>query len=134
MNTGLPNKARAANPAMTSLFIYKLLSYTNVGTYQFPATIAWTASAYTPTSSPGVIATGMTTLVSLRMPEQVAGSTFQLDEESALTIWDWEQGKLTKSGPKSEACMGNLKLSEAGKQQVGTNAQAAITNRLTTRP
>ena len=114
--------------------IFKLLNYTNVGTYQFPATITWTASSYPPTSSQGVIATGMTTLVSIRMPEQVAGSVFQLNEDSAVTVWDWDQKSFTKSGPASEACPQTRRLHDTAEQQAGTNAQPAITNYLTPRP
>jgi hypothetical protein len=96
-----PRVIRWAIPGGAQETIYKLLNYTNVGTYQFPATIAWTASSYPPTSPPSVIATGMTTLVSIRMPKQVAGSAFLLNEDSAVRIWDSDQKTFTKSGPGS---------------------------------
>jgi len=129
-----PRTIRWAIPGGGEETIYKLFNYTNVGTYQFPATIAWTASSYPPTSSQGVIATGMTTLVSIRMPEQVAGSVFQLNEDSAVTVWDWDQKSFTKSGPASEACPQTRRLHDTAEQQAGTNAQPAITNYLTPRP
>jgi hypothetical protein len=129
-----PRSITRTIPGLGQEIVYKLLSYTNLGKYEFPTAIAWTASTYTPTSSPSVISTGMTTLVSIRIPEHVAGSSFQLDEGSAVIIWDSDQGKLTKSGPSSEACPAYLRLNGTDEHQPRTYAQPATTDRLPPRP
>ena len=87
-------------PGLGFEVIYRLLNYTNLGTYRFPSTIEWTASAYPLAGSPSLLATGMTRVISVRVPERVAGSTFQLDEESAERIWDSDQRRFTKSAPR----------------------------------
>jgi hypothetical protein len=105
---------------------YTLLGYTNLGEYKFPTTIAWSASGYSGTSSPSLLSTGMITVVSMRVPEHVPDATFQLDEELAVTIWDSDQGKFTKSGPPSDRCPAYLRLYGSAEHQRSTNAQPAI--------
>jgi hypothetical protein len=83
-------------PGLGFEVIYRLLNYTNLGTYRFPTTIEWTARAYPLTASPSLLSTGMTRVISARIPERVAGSTFHLDEESAERIWDSNQRRFTK--------------------------------------
>ena len=129
-----PRSITRTIPGLGQEVAYKLLSYTNVGKYQFPTAVAWTASAYTPTSSPCVTSTGMITLASIRIPERVPSSTFQLDEGSAAVIWNSDQGKLTKSGPPSEACPAYRRLNGAGEPDLGTNAQPSTTGLLSPPP
>ena len=83
-------------PGLGFEVIYRLLNYTNLGTYRFPTTIEWTARAYPLTASPSLLSTGVTRVISARIPERVAGSTFHLDEESAERIWDSNQRRFTK--------------------------------------
>jgi hypothetical protein len=111
---------------------YTLLNYTNLGGYQFPTRIEWVYSSYPPTSPPTVKSTGITTVTAARIPEQIADSVFNLDDEeqSAETIWDADKKQLTKSGPPSEACLQKRRLKEVAQQQASTNAQPAITNRM----
>jgi hypothetical protein len=81
--------------------VYELLDYTNLGAYQFPRVIAWRTSTYPETFPTTLLATGTVTMVSVRVPEQIPDSTFELDEKSVVTVWDWDQRKLTKVGPRS---------------------------------
>ena len=79
--------------------VNKFLNYTNLGAYQFPSRIEWTESSYPPTSPPTLHSTGTVTVISARIPDQIADSVFKLDseEKSAATIWDWDQRNFTKS-------------------------------------
>jgi len=110
----------------------KLLDYTNLGAYPFPTRIEWSMSAFPPTSPPTLLSTGMVSVISARIPDRTTDSVFNLDseEQTAATVWDWDQKTLTKSGPRSEDCLRELRLKEAARQQASTNAQSAITNRL----
>ena len=78
---------------------YTLLNYTNLGGYQFPTRIESTASAYPPTSPPTVKSKIVTTVTSVRIPDQVADSVFNLDDEekAAATVWDSDHKKSVKS-------------------------------------
>ena len=82
--------------------IQRFLEYTNLGAYRFPNRIAWTSTAYPPTSPPTVLSTGLVTLISSRIPDQIPDSTFKLEEEekSAAVVWDWNRNKLTKQSPE----------------------------------
>lgn len=115
---------------------YTLLNYTNLGGYQFPTTVKWIASAYPPTSPPTVKSTGVTIVTSVRIPDQIAESVFDLDDEerAAATVWDSDKRTFSKSGPGSEACPKNQRLHHTAEEQAGTNAQPAITDPLTPRP
>jgi hypothetical protein len=95
-----PKTMSRVMPGFGAEVIYRLLNYTNLGTYRFPITIEWTAKAYPLTASPSLLSTGMTRVISVRMPDRVAGSTFQLDEELAERIWDKDQRRFTKSAPR----------------------------------
>ena len=108
-------------------YVYKLLNYTNLGTYQFPTRIETTGSSYPPSSPPSLLVTGLTTVVSVRMPAQVADYAFRLDEGLPAAIWDVDQGKFTRSAPRSEACTRKLRLADAADQQASTNAEPATT-------
>jgi hypothetical protein len=96
-NAFSPTTIHRAIPGFGQEVTYKLLSYTNLGAYRFPARIEWAASASSPTSSPSIVATGMTRVLSMQIPQQVSDSTFQLDEKSAATIWDVDEHRFTKS-------------------------------------
>ena len=79
--------------------VWRLLNYTNVGGYPFPARIEMTGCAYPPTSPPTLMSTGTVTVISARIPDRIPDSTFNLDEEekAAATVWDRDQNKTTKS-------------------------------------
>jgi len=83
--------------------LYKLLNYTNLGAYQFPARIEHIETSYPPTSPPTVLSTGLVTVVSALIPDQIEESVFRLDsqEKSAAVIWDWDQRKLIRSAPRA---------------------------------
>jgi thiol-disulfide isomerase/thioredoxin len=83
--------------------VYELLDYTNLGAYQFPSVIAWSSTKYPATSPATVQSTGMVTMVSVRAPEQMPDSAFQVDEASALTVWDWDQKNFAKISPEAAA-------------------------------
>ncbi len=78
---------------------YTLLNYTNLGGYQFPARIECVHTLYPPTSPRRVKSTIITTVTSVRIPDQIADSVFELGEEenSAKTIWDSDHKKIVKS-------------------------------------
>jgi hypothetical protein len=96
-----PQTIRFIAPGCKYEIIQNLLDYTNLEAYQFPSKIAWRTVSYPPTSPPTLLQTGLVTLVSARIPEQIADSVFRFDaeEKSAATVWDWDQHKLTKSSP-----------------------------------
>lgn len=97
-----PRTIQLILPATTNTIVRTLLDYTNLGAYQFPTRIAWTLSPFPPTSPPTVQMTGMVTVVSARIPEQIADSVFKLDseEKSAAVVWDWDKKGFTKSPPR----------------------------------
>lgn len=82
--------------------VHRLLNYTNLGAYQFPMRIEVTQSAYPPTSPPNVLATGLTTVVSVRIPEEIADSVFKRDdmENAAAVVWDGDRKNFTKRSPE----------------------------------
>ena len=97
-----PQKIVHLIPEAGNETVYRLLEYTNLGAYRFPARVEWTSSSYPPTSPPTLLSMGTITLISARIPEDIADSTFRLDneEQSALTIWDADQKHFTKTDPK----------------------------------
>jgi hypothetical protein len=50
-----------------------------------------------------LLSTGTVTVISARIPGQIADSVFRLtsQEKSAATVWDWNQRKWTKTDPQS---------------------------------
>jgi hypothetical protein len=100
-----PKMIRTVAPGVEHEVVYRFLNYTNLRTYQFPTKIEWARSSYPPSSPPTVLATGLVTVISARIPDQIADSVFRLDgeEKSAATIYNWEQRKLTKTDPKLAA-------------------------------
>lgn len=90
---------------------YTLLNYTNLGGYQFPTTVKCIASAYPPTSPPTVKSTETASVISARIPEDIPDSTFEIDEELAVVVWDAGQKRLTKMAPNiaSNVSKWNLK-------------------------
>jgi hypothetical protein len=79
--------------------VYNLLDYTNLGGYEFPTAIAWSATRYPPTIPPTLLDTGIITVVSARIPDQIAESTFLLDESPAAVVWDRDKRKALKLSP-----------------------------------
>ncbi len=79
----------------------RLLDYTNLGAYQFPSRVEWVSAPlpYPPTTPPTLWTTGVVTLVSARIPDQVPDSVFQLksEEEAAEWIWDSSMGGWERS-------------------------------------
>ena len=78
---------------------YTLLNYTNLGGYEFPTTVKWISTTYPPTSPPTVRSTGITTVSSVGIPEDIPASTFEIDETPAAVVWDADHKKLTKMAP-----------------------------------
>jgi thiol-disulfide isomerase/thioredoxin len=78
---------------------FTLLNYTNLGGYQFPTAIKCVQTTYPPTTLPTVITESITTVTYARIPDKVADSVFNLDDEekSAATVWDSDQNKSVKS-------------------------------------
>jgi len=93
-----PKQIRSVGPGAET--VYELLDYTNLQAYQFPSVITWRSATYPATVPATVIATGMVTMISVRIPEQIPDSTFQLDEKSAATVWDWDQKTFAKESPR----------------------------------
>jgi thiol-disulfide isomerase/thioredoxin len=94
-----PKTISQVAPGARSQIVYTLLNYTNLGPYQLPTRIQSVMSSYPPTSPPTVLSTGTVTLISARIPDQVANSVFNLEteEKSAAVVWDSDQGNFTKS-------------------------------------
>ncbi len=97
-----PKTVTEVCPGSHYAVVHHFLSYTNLGGYQFPSKIEWTMSAYPATVPPTVLSTGAVTVLSARIPEAIADSTFTLDseEQAAAVVWDWDQHRLTKSAPE----------------------------------
>jgi hypothetical protein len=97
-----PKMVRWIAPGRRLENVYEFLDYTNLGGYQFPSRIEWVTRSYPATSPPTLLATGTVTLISARIPDEIADSTFNLDneEKKAAVVWDWDQRKLTKSAPQ----------------------------------
>jgi hypothetical protein len=64
----------------------------------FPSVISYSATAYSAIPS-GVVLTGLTTVVSARIPEQIPDSTFRLDENLAKIIWSADKKDAIKGKP-----------------------------------
>jgi hypothetical protein len=101
-----PKSIRFVAPGSRYEVVSRLLNYTNLGAYAFPTRIEWSSSSFPPTSPSTLLATGAVTVVSARIPDQVADSVFRLEDEekAAVTLWDGDQQGLIKSGPESPAC------------------------------
>jgi RNA polymerase sigma factor (sigma-70 family) len=86
-------------PGQKTEIVSRLLNYTNIGAYRFPARIEYAMNSYPPTQPPTVLATGTLDVVSTRIPEKIADSMFTLESEkkSAATAWDWDQQTFIKS-------------------------------------
>jgi thiol-disulfide isomerase/thioredoxin len=72
-----------------------LSDYTNLGAYHFPTKLAYSMYIM-PTNRllvPTLMATGMVTMVSVKIPAEIPASTFRLDESKALHIWNWGEAK-----------------------------------------
>jgi hypothetical protein len=84
-----------------SEYVYQLLDYTNLGSYQFPTRVEWTASSYPPTSPPRLLKQGTVIVTSASIPDQIADSMFRLDseEKAAKSVWDWDQRKYLRMDP-----------------------------------
>jgi hypothetical protein len=97
-----PTMIRQVVPGQKMEIAYSLHNYTKLGAYHFPATLEWTMNLYPPTSPPTLLASGTITLISARIPDQIADSDFKMDneEEEAVSIWNWDQQNLTKSAPR----------------------------------
>ena len=96
-----PKVIKFIDPGQKLEVVNRLLDYTNIGTYQFPSRIEWSMSSYPPTSPATLISTGTVTLISARIPDQLADSIFNLDndEKTAVAVWDWDHRKFVKSPP-----------------------------------
>ena len=64
----------------------------------FPSVISYSATAYSAMPS-GVVLTGLTTVVSARIPEQIPESTFRFDEKLAKIIWSADKKDAIKGKP-----------------------------------
>lgn len=80
--------------------ICKLLDYTNFGNYCFPSRMEWAESLLG--ASPALLANGTVTLVSASIPDRLDDSVFTLEDEekTANVIWNRDQKKLIKEGPR----------------------------------
>jgi hypothetical protein len=76
-----PKSTETICPALGREGVMRLLDYTNLGAYQFPSRVEWVEAVYPPTTPPTLLATGLVTLVSARIPDQVPDSVFQLKSE-----------------------------------------------------
>ena len=94
-----PNAITLDVPGSKLEMIYRLLEYTNLGAYQFPRRIEWTMGSYPPTSPPTLLSTGTVTVISARIPNQIADSVFELESEQKLAgfVWDLDQQKFLKA-------------------------------------
>jgi thiol-disulfide isomerase/thioredoxin len=79
--------------------VYRLLNYTNLGAYQFPTKMEWAWTSYPKAAPPNLFATGSVTVISARIPDQIADSMFRLEseEKSAEVVWDWDAKSFAKS-------------------------------------
>jgi hypothetical protein len=87
-------------PGIQTEIVYTLLGYTNLGSYQFPSTITWVSTVYPPTFPVTLVATGMTTVISVDVPDRLEDSTFELDDRQAIVVWDHSQHKFIKTAPQ----------------------------------
>lgn len=109
-NAFTPQTIKYISPGGKSEFIARLLNYTNLGAYQFPARIEWAVSLYPPTSPPTLLETGTVTVISARIPDQIADSVFNLDSEEkvAAVVWDWDQKNFIKSAHENSNSSASL--------------------------
>lgn len=86
----MPRTITTAIPGGRVQVANRLLNYTNLGPYHFPRTVEWTMTSYPPTTPQKLVSTGMMTVISARIPDHIADSTFRLDEEESLAavVWD----------------------------------------------
>ena len=101
-----PKTVEWISPGGNADAFYKLLNYTNLGTYRFPARIETIMSSYPPTSPPTVIGTDVVTVIAARIPNQIPDSAFKLadEEKAAVRIWDWDEKVFAKpASDKSRA-------------------------------
>ncbi len=87
---------------------YKFLTYYNLNlniksngvleTISFPSVISYSAIAYS-AMPPGIVLTGLTTVVSASIPDQIPDSTFRLDEKTAKIIWSADTKDAIKGKP-----------------------------------
>ena len=75
--------------------MYTFLTYTNIGAYRFPTKIGY-RHFDVPTNNllaPTLAATGMVTVVSVKIPAQIPDSTFRADESKASNVWNMGETK-----------------------------------------
>lgn len=93
----ISNISYAGNHSLPGDFemIYTLSDYTNLGGFHFPTKIASSMFNLTTNNllAPMPAATGMVTVVSVRIPAQIPESTFRLDESKARHIRNTGQTK-----------------------------------------
>jgi len=82
-----------------SEIVYRLLNYTNLGTFQFPTRIEWSHTLYPRTAPPQLFQTGLVTVITARIPGQIADSMFRLDseEKAATVVYNADEKYFTKS-------------------------------------
>ena len=95
-NVWRPKVIQWDQPGKNMKLTIKLLGYTNLMLYNFPSRIEWTA-VYRSLNSPA--ATGVVTVVAMRIPDHIDNSLFTLDNEkrNASVVWDWDRITLVKS-------------------------------------
>jgi thiol-disulfide isomerase/thioredoxin len=83
--------------------LYRFTAYTNLGAYRFPSRIEHSTSSYPPTAPPTLLATGLVTVISARIPDHIEDSVFRLDEEEKLAkiIFDSTEKKFIKLSPEA---------------------------------
>jgi hypothetical protein len=83
-------------------FVCRFSNYTNLLAYPFPARIEWVMNQYPESSPPTVSSSGLITVISAHIPDQISDSMFRFDneEKNAAVIWNWDSQKLTKAAPR----------------------------------
>jgi hypothetical protein len=76
---------------------HKLLNYTNIGDYKFPTRIETMFEANPNTPQASVVSTGLTTILMLRVLDHVDASTFEIGNDDASVVWNWNQAKFEKT-------------------------------------
>lgn len=100
----MPKTITRIAPGWRSQIVNRLLNYTNLGGYFFPARIEWAASSFPPTSPPTLNSTGTVTVISARIPSELpAEDLFTLEEEAKLadTVWDGDAHKFNRISPEA---------------------------------
>lgn len=75
---------------------YRLTSYTNLGRAWFPSQIEYQCFTYPISWNSTPVLTGLTVLVSAKIPEAISNSVFRLDESRAKTIWNNDKKQAVK--------------------------------------